>query len=377
MIYDIAAALRLVADGDDALARYLAKELDPYVPIDDVDDREPVADIRIAERGRLETSLVDVQNPAGDGRITGWDGRELTLVIASRTCTVPALATSGVLEFRYEQGFPLARVFGRIVRPAIQLAAGRNGAIATHASGVTYDGRGLIVGGWSESGKTETALALMELGAQFVSDKWTIVRPDGTIACFPISVGVRRWVLQYLPTLRRNLPSAAKSQLRVAGAAATLSRPFRRLRPSTHIGQLTIGALDRSVALVERAALHPSDLSAAYGQKPPTDTPPLGAVVMLTTVPDGKISATTADPGWAARRLARAASYERRAFFELNRRARYADPALDGWLDQEIEEAEATKLAETFAGVPLIEARAPFPTDPRRVAEAILARIEE
>ena len=74
MIYDIAAALRLVADGDDALARYLAKELDPYVPIDDVDDREPVADIRIAERGRLETSLVDVQNPAGDGRITGWDG---------------------------------------------------------------------------------------------------------------------------------------------------------------------------------------------------------------------------------------------------------------------------------------------------------------
>ena len=185
------------------------------------------------------------------------------------------------------------------------------------------------------------------------------------------------WVLQYLPTLRRNLPSAAKSQLRAAGAAATLSRPFRRLRPSTHIGQLTIGALDRSVALVERAALHPSDLSAAYGQKPPTDTPPLGAVVMLTTVPDGKISATTADPGWAARRLARAASYERRAFFELNRRARYADPALDGWLDQEIEEAEATKLAETFAGVPLIEARAPFPTDPRRVAEAILARIEE
>src|SRR5919201_20485 len=97
-------------------------------------------------------------------------------------------------------------------------------AVAVHSAAVAIDGRGVLVAGWSESGKTETALALVERGASFVSDKWTVVGDDGTAAAFPITVGVRGWTLAHLPRLRAALGGAPRARLRAAGAARALLR---------------------------------------------------------------------------------------------------------------------------------------------------------
>jgi serine kinase of HPr protein (carbohydrate metabolism regulator) len=52
----------------------------------------------------------------------------------------------------------------------------RRDAVAVHSAAVEMDGQAVLIAGWSESGKTETALALMEAGARFVSDKRTVLR---------------------------------------------------------------------------------------------------------------------------------------------------------------------------------------------------------
>jgi hypothetical protein len=133
-----------------------------------------------------------------------------------------------------------------------------------------------------------------------------------------------------------------------------------------------VGAVDRAVALGDRAALRPSEVRAAYEQAgDPGWSAPLAAVAVLTTVPGEEVTAADADPSWAARRLARAAGFERRAFFELQARARYALPDRQADLEATIVDREERFLTRALESRRVINVNAPFPTDPRRVAEAI------
>jgi hypothetical protein len=371
MRFEIAETVRLaLADADECSERVVRRELDPYEPLVGEGD----ADLTLEAVAQLPAP-VDVQNPAADALVTAFDGNDLRLLVAGRSCTVPRLALEGPFLLRYEHGFPLANIFSSVVRPTIQLALEDHDAVAVHSTGVEYNRSGLLIGGWSESGKTETALGLMELGARFVSDKWTVVRADSSVSPFPISVGVRRWVLGYLPRLRRALPTIARAQLAVAGVAAAITAPARGRQTQNRVIRVACAALDRGVALADRASVRPSDLARAYGQTAPVAGVPLGAAVLLTTVPGPEVTASLSDARWGARRLARSAAYERRAFFDLHRRARYALTQLDGELESVIERREERRLAAALASVPVIEVKAPFPADPRRVAEAILDRL--
>jgi hypothetical protein len=360
-------SLRLVG-GDERTARALRAALDPYNPT--LSDLPP--DVTIEPLSEEPVAL-ELQNAAGDGLVTAWDGTAVFVQAAMRWCRVPLPALTGPFVFAYQPGFPLARVFNPFVRPALQIAASARGVIAVHGAAVVADGRGVVLAGWSESGKTETALAFMEEGATFLSDKWTLVASDATISCFPISVGVRRWMLRYAPTLRTSLPAPARLQLRLAGVAAALNgRPARERLLRGRIGGLTGDALDRIVALAERAAISPTALSATYGDPPPAEPATLEALVLLTTIPGVLPSAEIADPAWAARRLARSATYERRRYLDLHRRVRYAQgEPRTGDVEAEIEDREERHLHHVLQRVRVIEARAPFPCDPRRIVDAV------
>jgi len=234
-----------------------------------------------------------------------------------------------------------------------------------HSAAVETGGTGVVVAGWSESGRTETALALMEAGGRFVSDKWTILGEDGTLACFPIGVGVRRWVLPYLPRLRAALPRPARAQLLAAGAAGRITRPLRGPASRGKVLTLAGDAAERAVGLADRAGLRPSELIEAYGHcaggAPRTS---LGLLVLLRTVPGPAVSAREVDGKWAAPRLARTAAFERRRLFELHQRARFAMPEHEQ-LDMEATIGrEQAFLSRVLARVRVIQVDAPFPTDP-------------
>jgi hypothetical protein len=348
--YEIARALRLeFTAADHRAARFLEAALDPWgaAPGDD-----GPADVQL---GELTTRPGDaeLQNPAGDGLSTAIDD-------------------GGTFVFAAEHGFPLGRVFGRFVRPALQLAVAGHDAVAVHGSAVVVDGGGIVVAGWSEAGKTETALSFVEQGASFLSDKWTLVFGDGSLACFPISIGVRRWVLAYAPTLRQKLPRAARLQFAAAAAGEAAAHASGRFARRGGVVAATHAALADLATLAQRASLSPSELSAAYGQPPPTGSAPLAALVLLTTTAEGQPRAELRDAAWAARRLARSATYERRDYLALTERARYLrrnDHGSD--IAHLIEDREERMLVSVLASARVIEVRTPFPTDPRRIVDTV------
>jgi hypothetical protein len=364
--YDLSGRSALAFDPRDShLAGFLATRMDPFVRL----SRDSAVPGVVVEQGPPPARpFTDIQNAARDGMVTASDGERFFVVADGRACALPDHLADRPIRFAYEPGFPLSRIFAPLVRPALHLSLHARDAVAVHSATADIEGRAVLVAGWSESGKTETALALMEAGGRFLSDKWTILGTDGEASAFPINVGVRRWVLPYLPKLQASLPAAARAQLRLAGAAAAISRPIRKRPQPSRVG----GLAERAVALADRAALTPSQLRTVYGGgDDPARRVPLGATAILTTVPGLEVTCEPADPAWAAARLARSAAYERRELFAVLDRRRYAFP--DEW-DSALEDAVASEtllLERALAHGSTFELRAPFPCDPRKVAAAL------
>jgi hypothetical protein len=358
--FDIAGRLRVAVEGlggRDLDA--VAAQFDPYA----AGPPPEVPDVVVAVADGPRPTLTDIQRNAGDGRVTATDGERFYVLARGARCAVPPPVGPPPARFALESRFPVAPALRRLVRPTLQVALPARGAVAVHAAAVALDGRAVLVGGWSESGKTETALALVERGAGFVSDKWTVVGEDRTAATFPITVGVRGWTLAHLPRLRAALGRGPRARLAAAGAARATGRLLRN------------DALDRAVMAADRVALAPSAVRAAYGGDHGPWRLPLGALAVLTTVPGPGVQARPADPAWAAERLARAADFERRGLFDLHDRACWALPGRDRSVRERLLAREADILAAVLADVPIIEVRAPFPTDPGPVADALAARL--
>jgi hypothetical protein len=352
------------------VAEYVRDQMDPYVP--DASRGDAPAVVLEANEPDAARRFVDVQNPATDGVVTASDGSRLSILYRGRACTIPDAVRDDPARFIHEPGFPIWRIFGLAVRPALQLAALRRQAVAVHSASVEVDGGGVMVAGWSETGKTETALAFAEEGARFLSDKWTVLGSDGRLSAFPIRVGVRRWVLRYLPRLRSSLPPGARAQLAVAGLMSVLSRPARPER----VGDTTAEAIERVSALADRASLTLTEVRSAYGRGGERESAaPLRAVALLTTIPGCEIDVRPADPAWAARRLARSAAFERRRYFALRERARFALPDESPDARELSIQREQRLLEALLEPVRLLDVRTPFPTDPRRVAGAIAAEL--
>jgi len=366
-------SLELVGPGY-AAGGYVRRQLAPFEPVAG-DGRPP--DVTLVAGARDATPFREAQHAANDDLVTGTDGERFSVEWDARRCTIPDVFDADPARFEYEPGFPLWRVFARAVRPALQVrmaVAGR--AVAIHAASVTVDGGAILVAGWSESGKTETALGLMERGAAFLSDKWTLAGPDGQASLFPITVGVRRWVLHYLPTLRASLTSGARVQFGLARGASTVLESAARRRARTRSAGLLVDVARKASALGDRAAFGIDELRAAYGQADdPTRRVPIRLVALLETVRRDEVAAVPADPGAAASRLARSATYERRPYLELLQRAGYLLPVRPATRVEQAIEADAALLRDLFARTPLVTIRAPFPTDPRRVADEILGAL--
>jgi hypothetical protein len=365
-----------LATPDAAASRYLESAFAPFSGLPDT-PHDAVVSLMQVPAGSIR--LQEYQRAADDDLVTASDGEHCFVIWDGLACAIPDATVARPAAFAYEAGFPLWRVFRSAIRPAVQVAlAADDRAVTLHAASIVREGGGIAVAGWSESGKTETALALMELGASFLSDKWTLLGHDGELSAFPISVGVRRWVLDYLPTLRRTVTRRSQVQFTAAGVAALVLDPVGRRPAKTRSRGMLADLARRTAALGDRAAFEVDELRAAYGDtNDPARRIPTRAICLLLNAPDGtRTRVEPMDPQVASARLSRTAGYERRAYFALRQRAAYVLPDQPTTITDRAIEADAAFLRTALRDIPILGVHAPFPTDPRTVAEAILRALD-
>ncbi len=373
MWYDIGGAVTLEIDraADPRIVDFVRRQMRPYEP----QSKSLPADVLLTPESGLNdpTQFLEIENPAGDRFTTAWDGERAYALRCGRRCAVPDALADPPIVFRYEKGFPISEIWGSLVRPALSLSALRREAVVVHASAVAIDGNAVLVAGWSESGKTEVALALAETGATFLSDKWSIVRADGMVVPFPSSVGVRRWVLPYLPTLRTRLPAAARVQLAGARVAEALAAPLRDRSSSGTVVRQVAEMATEAADLAARVSMPAGGIRRIYrATGDPCAPMPLSTVVLLTTIRGAsRVFTAPIDAETVAWRLATAAAFERRMYFSVDQRIAYAARGHARSSMDDAIELEQSLLVRALASVRLLEARIEFPADPRHLAQAI------
>jgi hypothetical protein len=358
-------------DEDQGVRTMVGRAMDPYTA---QTGRAAVAVELARDATAARMPAVDILGPATDPVTTLTDGERVHLLVGGRRCSLPDAWRDDPIVFGYEPGFALSRVMGSLVRPALQVALHRAGATTVHGSAVEVDGGAVLVAGWSETGKTEVALALVESGAGFVSDKWSTIGADGHVSAFPIGAGVRRWLLPYAPVLRSTLPRRGRLQFAAARLAAAVAAPAIALDSRGSAASVVADVARRAIDLADRLPVAPRDLRRAYGQAiTPASPAPLRAIILLRAVADGRRPVLAPMPvARAVERLVRSAAFERRPFLALADRSAYAFPEGSPWADEWSAE-ERDRLRRILASVPVHELAQSFPADPRPAA-ALIAR---
>lgn len=82
----------------------------------------------------------------------------------------------------------------------INMTALGKGILPVHATALIYNGRGVLLTGWSKGGKTETLLAFAANGARYVGDEWIYLSSDRNhMYGIPEPTRIWYWHLQEMP----------------------------------------------------------------------------------------------------------------------------------------------------------------------------------
>jgi len=367
--YDIHGLLSLrLVDPAPSLARVTARQLNPLRPTTLTSEPDVSISHLAAARSRKKRFRL---GDAGDGQESEFSGSGFTLRKGGTAVSIPFDSVGASCAIACSRGAGMRRLLVDYVRPALQLSLLPKGAMALHAAAVSHNGKGVLLAGWAESGKTEAMLGFLQAGASFVSDKWTIVDGDGaSIHHFPTPITVRHWMIDLIPGLRERLTGSERLRAKAAGLAASALRGDGALSRVPAVGEVK-GFAD----LVGRISVTPGQLFGKTGdgrsQWRRSASAPLHSLFLLITSSDDKILVRPADADEVARRLADCAVYERRTFLGLYQRYRFAFPGRPNPVIEDAREVERGMLSEALASKRVFTVEAPFPFFPAALYEAI------
>jgi hypothetical protein len=113
-------------------------------------------------------------------------------------------------EIVCERGLPAVP----LMIPILNLTALNHGALPLHASAFNYKDQGLVALGWAKGGKTETLLAFMLQGAEYVGDEWVYFTCDGKqMFGIPEPIRLWDWHLSDVPEIRSRISREGKAKL--------------------------------------------------------------------------------------------------------------------------------------------------------------------
>jgi hypothetical protein len=254
--------------------------------------------------------------------------------------------------------------------PVISLRLLRKGYVMLHAASFAYEGTGVLVMGWQKGGKTETLLAFMAAGAQYLADEWTILSPaEGKMWGVPGALQVWDWHLRYLPEYWARLRPAERARLRLLRlyqrAYHHVPRGWRGRGPG---GQwLERLSLDGGNALVGQTRSAPQRL---FREQVRQGSAPID-VAFLAGVGTA-LRLETVTPSEIARRMVASLAFERRALLARYEQFRFAFPDRHSEILETAREREFEYLNQALEGRPAYEIVHPYPVPLHALYEACM-----
>lgn len=287
--------------------------------------------------------------------------------------TVPfdSIAGGGRCEIQCEHGAPAVPLLIAI----INLTALGKGALPVHASALRHEGKGVLVTGWSQGGKTETLLGFLANGAEYIGDEWIYLTGDGNRMCgIPEPIRVRDWYLDELPGYGRRLSRGQRLRLRAlrhltsgmallagngGGDGTTWRRGIRRLADVAE-GQ-------RYVHLAPRETF-----GAGFGALEAA----VDKVVFVACHSSAAITAERVSGAEVAARMAFSLQEERSAFMSCYRKFRFAFPDKRNAFIESADDIEHERLRHAFGNRECYAVHHPYPVSIPALFDAVRPLVE-
>ncbi len=245
-----------------------------------------------------------------------------------------------------------------------------NGFLPIHASAFNYGDVGILVTGWAKGGKTETLLAFMTNGAEYVGDEWVYLSPDGErMAGIPVPIRVWDWHLDDLPVYRKMLDRRDRRRLRILRALVRATEKGFNISKSRKgfLSKLMI----RITPLLKRQMFvnwRPEKLfeTSAVSMKGSPDK-----VFFVGSHVSSDVIVTPMDPLDVAKRVYFSMQGERDDFVAIYQRYRFAFPDQPNELIENAEQLQHEYLMQALSGKEAYSVFHPYPAPIPELFEAI------
>jgi hypothetical protein len=234
------------------------------------------------------------------------------------------------------------------------------GYLPLHAAAFNHDGVGVLAAGWSKGGKTETLLAFMANGAEYVGDEWVYLDGGGQrMYGIPGPIRIWDWHLDHLPRYRALLGRQKRVELRLlkalAGGATRLvgTAPGRVAAPRK--------LLTRMLPLLRKQLYVDWAPEQIFGESALALSGIPEKLFFVATHEAPEVTVKVIDPAEVARRMIFSQQDERDDLMAYYRKFRFAFPDRPNRLIEQADQLQQEMLIKALEGKEAYAVYHPYP----------------
>ncbi len=259
-------------------------------------------------------------------------------------------------EIVCESGLPAVP----LLIPILNLTALSKGILPLHASALLYNGKGILITGWSKGGKTETLLAFIANGAKYIGDEWIYLSTDGQhMYGIPEPTRIWYWHLQEMPHYKAMVGRRDLFKLKILNV---LVKSLERLELNGFGHRSALGQiLRRFTGLTKRQLYVQLPPEKMFGQKSGEIDVSPEKIFFVVSYDKTDMTVKKIDSQEVAHRIVFSLQEERMDFMSYYLKYRFAFPGCPNTLIDQAEEIQRTMLLKVLAGKESYAVYHPYP----------------
>lgn len=242
----------------------------------------------------------------------------------------------------------------------IRLAFLRKNYISLHGAAFLYNGKGILVAGWSKGGKTETLVSFANHGAFYVADEWVLLSGDGQrMLGLPIPVTLWDWQLEQVsPEI---IPGMSFDRKVLFKSIYFLDAVYDKLGRGRLANFFPVKALGRLMPVVKMRLNIRESPHILFKDRYCVKGATVDKLFLVISHSEPDIKITPCDPDEFARRMENSNEYEEARLAQYYRTFKYAFPQRENKFLDSAPELRSDLLHKALVGKEIYKVFHPYP----------------